>query len=382
VAVDEKADTIKDIVHLGRLGLSGDRRDVEVYLRRMLRRATKDNAPLAQALSNLLAGAPSPAAPLRDAGAGIVPVDRDSRLQLLRHEHPVILDHDPILAASISDALLSVVAERKSVERLAVSDLTPTRTLLFTGAPGVGKTLTARWLAARLGKPLLTLDLSSVISSFLGRTGANLRHVLDYAKSVESVLLLDEFDAIAKKRGDDTELGELKRLVTVLLQEIDLWPSDRMLIAATNHGELLDRAVWRRFDLVLDFPLPSKDEIETMLRLSLSQNAADFETWGNALVELCRGKSYSDVERLSRQIRRRSIVNNAEFGDSVVAALAVEVDQLSLAERKQLGERLQECGLSDRKIAALGFVTRDTLRSMKRKRSLRNTGTPSPEGNK
>lgn len=382
VAVDEKSEVIRDIVHLGRLGLSGERRDVEIYLRRMLRRATKDNAPLAQALSNLLAGAPSPAAPLRDAGAGIVPVDRDSRLQLLRHEDPVILDHDPILPAPIADALRSVVAERKNMERLAISDLTPTRTLLFTGAPGVGKTLSARWLAARLGKPLLTLDLSSVISSFLGRTGANLRHVLDYAKSVESVLLLDEFDAIAKRRGDDTELGELKRLVTVLLQEIDLWPSDRMLIAATNHGELLDRAVWRRFDIVLDFPLPSKEEIETMLRLSLSQNAADFETWRNALVELCRGKSYSDVERLSRQIRRRLVVNNAEFGDSVVAALAVEIDHLSLAERKQLGETLQECGLSDRKIAALGLLTRDTLRSMKRKRSQQNTGTSGPEGSK
>src|SRR5262249_30290083 len=158
----------------------------------------------------------------------------------------VLIDHSPVLTAKLRGALDLVIAERSHLAALAKSDLKPTTTLLFTGPPGVGKTLSARWLAHSLQKPLLTLDLASVISSFLGRTGANLRYVLDYAKQVDSVLLLDEFDAIAKRRGDDTELGELKRLVTVLLQEIDVWPRDRILIAATNHGELLDRAVWRR----------------------------------------------------------------------------------------------------------------------------------------
>src|SRR5690606_32775240 len=107
-------------------------------------------------------------------------------------------------------------------------------------------------------RPLLILDLASVMSSYLGRTGTNLRHVLDYAKSLDCVLLLDELDAIAKRRDDRGEIGELKRLVTVLLQQIDDWPPKSLLIAATNHADLLDPALWRRFDVTLEFPIPDR----------------------------------------------------------------------------------------------------------------------------
>ena len=99
------------------------------------------------------------------------------------------------------------------------------------------------------------------MSSYLGRTGSNIRHVLDYAKGVDGVLLLDELDAIAKRRDDATDVGELKRLVTVLLQEIDDWPSSGLLIAATNHPGLLDPAVWRRFELRVSFPMPGDDVV-------------------------------------------------------------------------------------------------------------------------
>ena len=97
----------------------------------------------------------------------------------------------------------------------------PTRSALFTGPPGVGKTLAAKWMARELGQPLAILDLSAVMSSFLGRTGSNVRAVLDFARDRRCILLLDEFDAVAKRRDDTSEIGELKRLVTVLLQEID-----------------------------------------------------------------------------------------------------------------------------------------------------------------
>src|SRR5665213_3572636 len=127
--------------------------------------------------------------------------------------------------------------------------------------PGVGKTLAARWIARELHRPLLTLDLSAVMSSFLGRTGANVRHVLDYAKGVDCVLLLDELDSIAKRRDDASDVGELKRLVTVLLQEIDDWPSTGLLIAATNHSDLLDPAVWRRFEMRVNFPMPGDESV-------------------------------------------------------------------------------------------------------------------------
>ncbi|TGV70329.1 AAA family ATPase, partial [Mesorhizobium sp. M00.F.Ca.ET.158.01.1.1] len=111
-------------------------------------------------------------------------------------------------------ALDTLVAERKDIENLHKAGWEPTRTVLFTGAPGVGKTLGARWLARELNRPLLILDLAAVMSSYLGRTGTNLRHVLDYAKTLDCVLLLDELDAIAKRRDDRGQIGALKRLVT------------------------------------------------------------------------------------------------------------------------------------------------------------------------
>ncbi|MBT3107222.1 ATP-binding protein [Streptomyces sp. COG19] len=155
--------------------------------------------------------------------------------------------------------------------------------------------MAARWLAYELKLPLLVLDLSSVMSSYLGRTGANIRKVLDYAKSSPSVLLLDELDTVAKRRDDAAEVGELKRLVTVLLQEIDDWPSSSLLLAATNHGELLDPAVWRRFDVVVDFPLPGPVELEEALHHYCGSAAPEGMGF---LVRVLAGASFADAERL------------------------------------------------------------------------------------
>ncbi len=131
-----------------------------------------------------------------------MPVDADSRFELLRIEEKPHLPHVP-----------------------GKVGLQPTKTVLFMGDSGVGKTLAARWLAYELKLLLLTLGLSAVMSSYLGCTGSNLRHVLDFAKNTDYVLLLDELNAVAKRRDDKGEIGELKRLVTVLLQQLDNWPS-------------------------------------------------------------------------------------------------------------------------------------------------------------
>ena len=164
-----------------------------------------------------------------------IPVDIDTRLQLARPEYPVELDIEPVWTDSIRQKLEQIIFERHQEKDLYAAGLHPTRTALFTGPPGVGKTLAARWIAKKLDRPLIVLELSAVMSSFLGRTGSNIRNIFDYAKGVNCVLLLDELDAVAKRRDDAVEIGELKRLVTVLLQGIDDWPPTGILLAATNH---------------------------------------------------------------------------------------------------------------------------------------------------
>ncbi|MHB8065514.1 MAG: AAA family ATPase, partial [Ruminiclostridium sp.] len=170
-----------------------------------------------------------------------------------------------------------------------------------------GKTLAARWLSQTLNRQLLTLDLAAVMSSFLGRTGNNVRAVLNYAMQTSSILLLDEFDAIAKKRDDDTEIGELKRLVTVLLQAVDEWPNNGILIAATNHPELLDPAVWRRFERVINFPFPEEVEIERVIKSLIKPEEQVSNEALSLFAASMLGVSFAEVVRATNELRRESI---------------------------------------------------------------------------
>jgi SpoVK/Ycf46/Vps4 family AAA+-type ATPase len=346
--------------------MTGRSQDVQAYIRRIARRVQSQNASLAQKLGELATQAPSQDSPLRDASMSMVPVDADSRLRLLRHEYPVHPEREMVFRPDIKAMLDQVLAERRRAADLAKLGIAPTRSLLMSGPPGVGKTMTARWLAAELGKPLLTLDLSAVMSSFLGRTGGNLRSVLDYAKGTDCVLLLDEFDAIAKRRDDGSEVGELKRLVTVLLQEVDDWPATGLLIAATNHGELLDPAAWRRFDHVLTYPLPTIKEHRAFVQQAVAE-------WGEvpphlteATALMLQGASFSDAARLLNQARRWAFISDEPAAAALEHAIQQLMNEKPLAARKAAALALRRASVSDRQIQRLTGVARDTLRIMKK----------------
>jgi SpoVK/Ycf46/Vps4 family AAA+-type ATPase len=200
------------------------------------------------------------------------------------------------------------------------------------------------------------------MSSFLGRTGNNLRRVLDYAKERPSVLLLDELDAIAKRRDDQVEVGELKRLVTVLLQEIDDWPATSLLVAATNHPDLLDPAAWRRFEVVVNFPLPSMSSLRQSVS-SLLDGEHIQDSVLTALTCTYVGSSFSDIERDVQMVRRSSIVADRNLEDSLTALTVKRAANLPFAERKRLAaELVRQQILSQRKASDLLRVSRDVIR--------------------
>jgi len=204
-----------------------------------------------------------------------------------------------------------------------------------------------------------------VMSSFLGRTGNNVRIVLDYAREHDCVLLLDELDAVAKRRDDVTEIGELKRLVTVLLQEIDEWPASGLLLAATNHPNLLDPVVWRRFEMVVDFKLPSRELLSQVCRSMLDLPAED--NWSKVLGVALAGDSFSDVTQHIRQALRRSALNEEGIDKALTQLVQVVASDLDRAERQELAVLLvSEAGLSQRQASDLTGVSRDTIRKRER----------------
>ena len=222
--------------------------------------------------------------------------------------------------------------------------------------------MTARWIAASLGLPLLLLDLSAVMSSLLGRTGVNLRHVLDFAKDQDCVLLIDELDSIGKRRNDDADVGELKRLVNVLLQQIDDWPTlSSLLLGATNHPELLDPAIWRRFETLIEFPLPDLDaRLTAVNRFTLGSLPHETE---RVLAQSFEGLSFSGIETAIRKAQRASALGYGTLEDAIARVCSEQLHRLDPNVRRKLATSfVKDLGLSQRRAHYLTGVSRDTIR--------------------
>lgn len=291
-----------------------------------------------------------------------MPVDVDSRLELLQVSPSPVVPHRPVLSDGVGAAIDQIVRERRNTELLRAADLDPSRSVLLVGPPGVGKTLSAFWIAERLNLPLLVLDLAAVMNSYLGRTGTNLRYVIDHARQRDCILLLDELDAVAKRRDDQAEVGELKRLVTVLLQEIDRWPPHALLLGATNHPDLLDPAIWRRFDVEIHLGLP--DCINRWTFLDQFTDGRIDQHIGKALALATEGWSFADLERAVQAARRRAALSESILDAELLDQIRSLCRAMALGKRREVSSALLASGLSQRRVSGLTGMSRDTLRKL------------------
>jgi SpoVK/Ycf46/Vps4 family AAA+-type ATPase len=216
-------------------------------------------------------------------------------LDLVALRDPLITFEDLLLPETTRQLFAEVHLEHRREDFLVAHGVAPRRTFLFIGPPGCGKSATAEAVADELGRRFAVVNLSTVVSSFLGDTAKNLSAIFEAAAAEPWVILFDEFDAIGKERADRTDHGELKRVVTAFLQQLDGFVGPSILIAATNHPGLLDLAVWRRFDEVLEFPPPSVHEARALLRLKLRtiQREKGFDV--ELVARACKGLSHGDI---------------------------------------------------------------------------------------
>ena len=215
-----------------------------------------------------------------------------------------------ILPPGIHEQIMEVVEEHHRVELLHSYNLRARNRLLFAGPPGNGKTSLAEALAFEMMYPLVVVRYESLIGSYLGETSGRLKHLLDHARTQRCVLFFDEFETLGKERGDTHETGEIKRVVSSLLLQIDDLPDYVVVVAASNHPELLDRAVWRRFQVRVELPMPTQQQLSQHIESIGQRCRCHFGYAPEKLAEQLQGMNFSEAEEFCLSVVRRAVLDH------------------------------------------------------------------------
>lgn len=262
-----------------------------------------------------------------------VPKDADKDVSLIEVVYPDKYFTDLVLPQEKKEVLETIVREFRNWDILASNGVFPSRKILFYGPPGCGKTITAHAVACELGIPLLYVRFDAVVSSFLGETASNIRKVFDYAKNDNWVIFFDEFDAIGRSRDELSEHGEIKRVVNTFLQQLDNFKGRSLIIAATNFEKSLDYALWRRFDEILNFELPTSEEKLKLCALSIKRFKGPVQVFEQYLGEM-ENFSHSDIDKMCQTIMKQCILDGRRMFTKNDVEFAVRKQSAIVAMRK------------------------------------------------
>lgn len=317
-----KADQVKALIRTHAEG--DDERFYAIAMQVAAAAARQGHGKFAQELRDLIDQARATRAGTRGQQTRAVPIvqPRGELAGLLSANYPKTRFADMTLAEELRGRLDRVLVEQRGRARIREHGLSPMRKLLLIGPPGTGKTMTAAALAGELGLPLFSIQLDALITKFLGETAAKLRLIFDAIRETRAVYLFDEFDALGAERGAKNEVGEIRRVLNSFLQFMEQDDSDSLIIAATNHPRLLDRALLRRFDAVLRYELPNHTEAERVVQDRLALLDTSTISWP-AVVGASAGLSHAELARAAQQAAKHAILEHrsAVSTDEVVQAL-------------------------------------------------------------
>jgi SpoVK/Ycf46/Vps4 family AAA+-type ATPase len=294
-----RSDLLLDLVEAER---RGDRDRFKVLVESVIaeERANQHHL-LADRLSEIITTAGSRASLARD--------DHASAVKDLVHEVvPRRLLSELQLDATVLRVVRELTEEQKRSELLRSYGLEPRNRLLLSGPPGNGKTSVAEAIATELMLPFYVIRYEGVVSSFLGETASRLDHAFEFARTRRCVLFFDELDTIAKERSDEHETGEIKRVVSTLLLQIDRLPAHVILVGATNHGELLDRAAWRRFQVRAELKAPTRAQSTDYLEKLADRFGGDLGYSPRTIADKLAGASFAEIEEFAQDVRRRAVL--------------------------------------------------------------------------
>ncbi|MBF0583697.1 MAG: ATP-binding protein [Magnetococcales bacterium] len=232
---------------------------------------------------------------------------RGELVGLLIASFPTIRLNDMALGDPVKTRLERILLEQRQREELRAHGMSPIRKLLLVGPPGTGKTMTASTLAGELGVPLFTIQLDGLITRYLGETAAKLRLIFEAIQQTRAVYFFDEFDALGSERATKNDVGEIRRVLNSFLQFLEQDDSDSIIAGATNHPQILDRALFRRFDSVIEYQLPSPEIAEQVMRGRLALLDTSQVNWP-AVLEAGKGLSHSDLTQACEHAAKNAIL--------------------------------------------------------------------------